>query len=485
MEPHLDRAVIARSAAAVPRFAGFLADIVKPAELAAGDRIGIVAVGGWSSIGDLHRMDVAFDDKPRDFAVLVMPRSDAEDTFLRTARWNISYRGADFDRVTEALLNEVAKRLEWVSRDAQLSAEDLHDRYFRRPRPDEYLEVMPGKKLYLRVTDHCDENCIFCNATEGNANIIASKTELRDILDRLPTGALSQVIFSGGEPSLVKALPDYVRIAYEAGARDIIVQTNGVRLGEPGALDPYLPYRDRLGIGFSLHAIDGHLSDRMTGALDVPTMPLAQRFKQGITEPARPRPGAAPTSRLAAKLAAIDAAAELGFRIKITCVVMRPNLDQVPDFASFCWDRWGPRLDRLQFSYAMPRGNAFLNPKRAVRFSECSGPFAAAFELGRRTGLLVETSQSACVPPCVMPDYLEHYDCYGDFSGGRTCDDERVKPAAICGGCNWDRLCVGVWQRYLDVFGGDELKAVTDREDPGFAIEDYIEGTVLDLSKKA
>jgi len=482
MEPNFDRAVIARSPDAVPRFADFLAEIAAAADLAAGDRVGIAEITGWSSIGDLHRMDVRFGDDDLDFGVLVRPRDDNADTFLRTPRWNISYTGADFDRRCEALLREVGKRFELVAAAAGLDAAGLHARYFRRPDAADYLEVMPGKKLYLRVTDHCDENCIFCNATEGNQNLVASKSELRDILDRLPAGELSQVIFSGGEPGLVKALPDYVRIACEAGARDVILQTNGVLLAADGALDAYLPWRDRLGIGFSLHAFDGHLSDRMTGALAVPRMPLLERFKQRIPEPPAPAPGAPDSGRLARKLKAIDRAAELGFRIKITCVVMRPNLAQVPAFARRCWDRWGARLDRLQFSYAMPRGNAILNPALAVRFAECVAPFAAAFELGRRTGLLVETSQSACVPPCVMADYLDHYDCYGDFSGGRTCDDEREKPPGICGGCNWDRLCVGVWSRYLETFGGDVLRAVTDRPDPGFAIDDYTEGTVLDLA---
>ena len=483
MEPNLDRAVIALDPATMPRFSDFERDILRPADLLEGDSLGIVQVQQWSSIGDLHKMAVAFSDHPRDFAVLVNPRDVQADTFLRTRLWNVSYTGKDFDRTCEALLREVAKRLDLVAERAGMSPEQLHERYFRRPRPDEYLEVTPGKKLYLRVTDHCDENCIFCNATEGNQNIVNSKAALRRILDGLPAGELLQVIFSGGEPTLVKALPAYVQMAYEAGARDIIVQTNGHLLDNEEALQPYLPFADRLGLGFSLHAFDEPLSDLMTGVWDVPKLPLAARF---VDDVASPPPSLAdlseqPSGRLARKLKAIDLAVNAGFRVKIAGVVRRPNLAQVPAFAQQCWARWGARLERLQFSYAMPRGNAWLHKDKVLRFAECKAPFAEAFELGRRTGLRVETSQSCCVPPCVMPDYVDHVDVYGDFGGGKTSGAERAKPASKCGECQWDRICAGVWRRYLDTFGDGELQTITDRPLPSGPVEDFVEGRVLDL----
>ena len=337
-------------------------------------------------------MSWSYDGQERSPEVLIRPRDEQDGAFLRTPRWNISYLGDGFDAIAEALLREVAHRLEVTCERRGLSAAELMERFFKRPDVSQLLEVTSGRKLYLRVTDHCDENCVFCNATEGNTNVISSKSQLRDVLDRLPAGGLKQVIFSGGEPTLLKALPEMVGLAYERGAEDIIVQTNGVLLARPGALERYLPYRDRLGIGFSLHAFETRASDLLTAAHDVPKMPLAQRFTAGLAlpDPERPRPD---SGRLAKKLSAIDDAVAMGFRVKITCVVMRPNLKSVPAFARLCWERWGARLDRLQFSYAMPRGNAMLNDQWAVSFSECKPYFFEAFELGRQTGMRVETSR--------------------------------------------------------------------------------------------
>ena len=449
----LNRTVIERTKGAVPRNSTIAAELLAPAGLLPPALVAGWRFTGWQHDGDHLRLNV--DSPSGGLAVLVGPLSEVDGAFLRTDDWNIAYRDGAFSAQVPELLSEIGLRLQRTTRALGLNAAGIAAQWFVRPSQDDVLEVSPGKKLYVRVTDHCDEKCLFCNATEGNSNIIESKQKLTQILRGLPTGQLSQVIFSGGEPTLVKALPEMVALAYERGSRQIIIQTNGVGLARPGALEAYLPFKDRLGIGFSLHATQAELSALMLDHSDV------QRFD--------------------AKLVAIDRAVQLGFLVKITCVVMKPNLAQVPDFARWVWQRWGAGITRLQFSYAMPRGNAWLNQHLLLKFSDCVEPFAQAYAMGREVGLRVETSQSCCVPPCVMPDWVDHYDIYGDFAG-KVSDPERVKPAEICGGCNWNRICAGVWQRYIDVYGTSELQPILDRPEPVVNIEDFLEAEVLDLT---
>lgn len=450
-----DVTVLERRPGSIARPDKVAADLLGPAGLGPGAHFDGWDITAWAHEGDHARIEMRHAAGLVERTILVRPHDAAFSAFLRTERWNVSYRGDGFDGDLARALQAIGDRLERVALDLGFDAADLQRRYYERPTKDEVLEVSPGRKLYVRVTEHCDEACLFCNATEGVSNVMPARSGVADVLRGMPVGSLAQIIFSGGEPTLVKGLPELVGLAYDRGARDIILQTNGVALAAPGALEAYLPYRDRLGIGFSLHAMEPGLSAAMIDHADIDRFP--------------------------AKLRAIDKAIALGFRVKVTCVVMRPNLAQVPAFAQWCWDRWGLGLHRLQFSYAMPRGNAWLNQHLIARFSECTVAFAAAFELGRRTGLRIETSQSACIPPCVMPDYVDHYDLYGDYSGGKVTDPERVKPPDVCGGCKWDRICTGVWQRYLDVFGAGELHAITDRPDPGTVIDDYHEAEVLAL----
>jgi hypothetical protein len=449
-----DRAIVARSAGALVTRQHLLDELLRPAALEPGQRLGGLAVRAFDVEGDYLRLDLDWPAGTEGFAILAQPRRDEAPAFVRSQTWNIGYRGAGFTKDHAEMLGEVARRLDLGAGAAQLGIDQLRQRFFTRPTQDSYLEISPGKKLYIRVTDHCDEACVFCNATEGNLNVVESRTDAEAILRGMPVGALAQVIFSGGEPTLVKSLPRLVALACERGARDVIIQTNGVLLAAPGEIEKYLPYKDRVGIGFSLHATEPGLSAAM---IDHPD---EQRFP--------------------AKLRAIDLAVQHGFRVKLTCVVMRPNLAQGAEFVRWAWGRWGKGLTRVQLSYAMPRGNAWLNQHLLLKFSDCAPIFAEAFEFGRQVGLRVETSQSACPPPCLLPDYIDHYDLYGDFAG-RVADPERVKPPEVCGGCQWERICAGVWKRYLDVFGTAEIKAITDRPAPEVVLEDYMDAEMFDL----
>ena len=481
----LDRAVIARHPDAVPRLTAFVTDLAEPAGLAAGTHISDFTLVAWHHDGDHLRLELGTGDAARDLAVMLRPRDADAAAFIRTERWNISYRGDGFGKPAEALLGEVGKRLEQASVAADLDVAGLLARYFIRPGHDDYLELTPGRKIYIRVTDHCDENCIFCNATEGNANIIASRKVLRDLLTRLPTGELTQVIFTGGEPTLLSNLPELVGLVYERGARQIILQTNGIRLAEPGALEAYLPWRDRFGIGFSLHAADPALSDQMTGAAAVPRMPLGRRHdpaRGGLADSdVTPPLPITPSGRFASKIKAIDRCVELGFRFKITCVVMRPNLEHLPAMARWAADRYGDKLHRFHISYAMPRGRAWMHAGEMASFTECQGPFRAAVAIGREANMRVEFSQAASLPPCQMVDCLDCYDCYGEYSGGATAGPGLVKPAETCTGCALDNMCPGVWQRYLDVHGSSELRAVKDRAPPVLHLDNFGPGEILEL----
>lgn len=52
-----------------------------------------------------------------------------------------------------------------------------------------------------------------------------------------PNETRGDVVFAGGEPTLAPDLPDRVRAAVSAGARRVLVQTNGRRLAYAGYLD--------------------------------------------------------------------------------------------------------------------------------------------------------------------------------------------------------------------------------------------------------
>ena len=203
------RAIIAMPGKTPAVVGGDLRELLEPAGLLPPAAWGSAQITAWQVEGDHARLDLHFDPPDKGFAILLRPLDDGAG-YRKGKAWVISYRGQGFEAADGLLLEATLARLEAATAARGWSAQDLRFRYFTRPVAGDTLEVSPGKKLYIRVTDHCDEACVFCNATEGNANVVPSRHTVEEILRDLPAGSLSQVIFTGGEPTLIKSLPRMV-----------------------------------------------------------------------------------------------------------------------------------------------------------------------------------------------------------------------------------------------------------------------------------
>lgn len=106
----------------------------------------------------------------------------------------------------------------------------------------------------------CNNACRFCR----QGSLRTSQGDLADdeieqavrAAARQAVGPRSALLLSGGEITLRDALPDWVEIARELGARRVIVQTNGRRLG-------YRRYAERLvaaGTDAVAIAVHGHVA---------------------------------------------------------------------------------------------------------------------------------------------------------------------------------------------------------------------------------
>ncbi len=85
------------------------------------------------------------------------------------------------------------------------------------------------------VTDNCNLQCDYCFAGSGPglpvAPVAAVRAKLQTVLDH---GGPTPIQFSGGEPTTRDDLPALVVMAREMGFTHIEVNSNGIRLTEPG-----------------------------------------------------------------------------------------------------------------------------------------------------------------------------------------------------------------------------------------------------------
>src|SRR5579883_3037250 len=75
----------------------------------------------------------------------------------------------------------------------------------------------------------CNSSCIFC--AQGSLRIAGQPVPDAAVLEAVQGG--SDVAFMGGEPTLREDLPRLIKTAKDAGARWVLLQTNGRRLIYP------------------------------------------------------------------------------------------------------------------------------------------------------------------------------------------------------------------------------------------------------------
>jgi GTP 3',8-cyclase len=164
----------------------------------------------------------------------------------------------------------------------------------------------PLRDLRISVTDRCNFRCPYCMPKEvfgaGYAFLrdaqLMTLAELSRIAGAFIALGVEKIRLTGGEPLLRPDLPDFVRaLKHEHGLKEVAVTTNGWLL-EKAAPALRAAGLDRLNV--SVDALDPEVAGRMNGL----------GFK------------------LERVLGGIDAAAALGFPIKINCVVQRGVNDQ-------------------------------------------------------------------------------------------------------------------------------------------------------------
>ncbi|MEO5335335.1 MAG: radical SAM protein [Magnetospirillum sp. WYHS-4] len=106
--------------------------------------------------------------------------------------------------------------------------------------PARLADVAPQFRFAkVKPTDDCNSRCITCSYWETRHEGELSLTEVCDALAQLRGVGVTDVMFSGGEPTLRKDLPEMIAEAKRLGFSGISMTTNCLALGE-GKLDQLL-----------------------------------------------------------------------------------------------------------------------------------------------------------------------------------------------------------------------------------------------------
>ena len=120
-------------------------------------------------------------------------------------------------------------------------------------------QEMKNLKLNYHMLEGCNYGCKFCFAEFGNIRQLKAPEMFKVIEKTATSGCFSAINFAGGEPFLVKELPELIKYAKQLGLATSVI-TNGSRLDKT-MLDEILPYLDCLGI--SIHSFSEETKRRI------------------------------------------------------------------------------------------------------------------------------------------------------------------------------------------------------------------------------
>ncbi len=293
------------------------------------------------------------------------------------------------------------------------------------------------KSLDLKLGFACNNNCLSCPQAHRRHFGDLSIDEIKGFLDKGRRNGDTQVVLTGGEPTVRPDIVEIVRYAKSIGYTDVQLQSNG-------RMFSYREFCKKIvGAGansffLGIHGPRPEIHDFLTRS--------PGSFNQAVQ--------------------GIKNLRALSMHVAVNSVINKINYKLLPETAKFFG---GLDIQQLQFAFIHCTGNAKENIDLLLPKKSDVKPFLLkALRIGMDAGMRMRVE---AMPLCFLEGfegcsaeihapYKEVMDAEGvreDFNKIRM--DAKVK-GPNCGACRFDPVCIGVWKEYPEKFGWSEFKPV-------------------------
>lgn len=296
---------------------------------------------------------------------------------------------------------------------------------------------MGEKRVDIKVGFSCNNNCRFCVQAHNRFRGDRTTSEIKKDLEESKK-TCSNVVFTGGEPTIRKDIFDLVSCARDLGYKIIQIQSNCRMLSNM----PFLKKLIKAGANEFSPAIHGHvaeLHDYLTRS--------EGSFYQTVK--------------------AIRNLRELNQTIITNTVVVKPNYCYIPDIARLLVNL---KVNQFQFAFVHPIGNAYKYYDSIVPVMSLAAQYIhKGLQIGIDAGIRV---MAEAMPYCMMKGYEDYVSERSipstEIRMGEIVDMDytktRIKEGKVkflqCRKCYYDKICEGPWKEYPEKRGYEEFMPV-------------------------
>lgn len=302
------------------------------------------------------------------------------------------------------------------------------------------------ERLELHLTYHCPERCVFCSEEhrmEAYHPFEVTWGRVAKVLRLHASRGVRNVHLTGGEPTLHPKFIEVCMLARKLGMRTSI-GTIGTRLAQRSFAERAVPWLDEA--LFSLHGSTAEVHDRLT------------RRKGSFDQ----------------VVSAIRNTLEVNpdFNLFVNTVVTKLNVDALPDTVGFA-DELGAKL--IVVSNTTPEGGGYDH------YRQLGLPLSKLAEVMPTVPPRAKNAilRFFGMPMCLLGPYdVLSNDLHWDprvtvewgrkpgkvvFEGVYTWSPDRKRArVAPCQGCTRNQVCMGVYDRYAELYDTDELRPYGD-----------------------
>ena len=290
----------------------------------------------------------------------------------------------------------------------------------------------------LFLTELCNQNCLFCSYDRKSVNKKdPSLAQLKEIIGKIPHNP-GEIVIDGGEPTIRKEFFEIVALAKGRNPRKITLCTNGLMLSYP-EFAKKVKFSGITQVLISLHSHKSEIADRITrveGSFSKTVKGVKNLVKEGVI-------------------------------VSLSFVINELNYKEILEYVQFTDKEFGKT--HITFSFVMPSGNALVNKWTVPKISTVVPYLKTALKYCVDKG--ISFSFTGCsIPPCFLKGYEQYT---GEFllrdnkylmereSGERIrkISEGKVKPES-CRSCEYDSVCGGLWEKYVEMYGDGEIKKI-------------------------